>query len=98
MSYFEQLAQKINQEAVSSAAFDCKATVKLIEEVMDCVCKAGGMTSFEFEASGLLTALETFLTKSPSMARWEIEAKKKYQKDADREEIKNSEELDLQMA
>ena len=53
---------------------------------MDCICGTSGMTSFEFEASGLLTALETYLAKSPSVARWELEHKKATQK----EDIENS--------
>jgi len=53
------------------------------------------MTSFEFEKSGILEALEIFLTKAPSVALIEREALRNQDRS---EEMKHSEELILSTA
>ena len=54
-----------------------------------------GVTTFEFVQSGILQALEIFLTKSPSLALIEREALRNSTKN---EEMKHSEELILSAA
>ena len=54
-----------------------------------------GITSFEFQQSGLLKALEIFLTKSPSQAFFELQVQKQQEKD---EEMKHSEEIAISTA
>ena len=44
-----------------------------MEKLTECLTQAHGMTTFEFAQSGILQALEIFLTKAPSMALIERE-------------------------
>ena len=61
-------------------------------EFTDIITGPMGITSFEFQTSGLLQALEIFLTKSPSQADFEQKLKLQQGK---QEEMKHSQELEL---
>ena len=66
-----------------------------MDNLTDYLTHAYGMTTFEFNQSGILQALEIFLTKAPSQALIEREAIR----NADQsEEMKRSEELILSAA
>ena len=67
------MASEIVDESCSSV-FNCSKTYSLMERLTDALVQANGMTSFEFEQSGILEALEIFLTKAPSLALIEREA------------------------
>lgn len=69
---FKELAREILDEACSST-FNCQKTQTLMEKLTECLTQAHGMTTFEFAQSGILQALEIFLTKAPSMALMERE-------------------------
>ena len=70
MQQFSNLANAILDEACSSV-FDCEVTQNLMNHFTDFLTGEQGITSFEFQQSGLLKALEVFLTLSPSQAYYE---------------------------
>lgn len=75
--------------------FDCSKTQALMDNLTGLFTSKHGMTSFEFVQSGILQALEIFLTKAPSLALIEREALRNKDKN---EEMKHSEELILSAA
>ena len=77
---FKKLADLILDEACSET-FNCAATEGLMKQLTEYMMAAEGITNFEFRKSGILQALEIFLTKTTSQAIIEREA------------IKNSESL-----
>ena len=64
---FKELAQDILNEACSST-FDCQRTQLLMDRVTSALSSSHNITSFEFVQSGVLKALEIFLTMAPSQA------------------------------
>lgn len=88
------LADEILDEAASST-FDCAKTQQLMSQLTQLLVGNHGITTFEFSQSGLLLALEIFLTKSPSQALIEREV---IRNGAKREEVKHSEELIISAA
>ena len=74
MSRFTNLADALTDAACSNQ-FDCEITQNLMTEFTDIITGSMGITSFEFQTSGLLQALEVFLTKSPSQANFEQKIK-----------------------
>jgi len=88
------LADAILDEACS-AVFDCEITQNLMNQFTDFMAGQQGITSFEFQQSGLLRALEIFLTKSPSQAFFELQVQKQQEK---HEEMKHSEEIAISTA
>ena len=89
LNKFKELANDILDEACS-AIFDCQRTQALIERLTTILTSGHNVTTFEFVQSGILRALEIFLTKSPSMALIEREQIRNKDKT---EEMKHSEEL-----
>ena len=71
MAKFTNLADAI-MDAACSGVFDCEITQNLMNQFTDFMTNKQGITSFEFQQSGLLKALEIFLTKSASQAHLEV--------------------------
>lgn len=94
MDKFKLLASEILDEACSSN-FDCERAQSLISKLSEYLTDKQGITSFEFKQSGILHALEVFLTKPPSHALIERETIRNQEKN---EEMKHSEELILSAA
>ena len=94
MDKFSNLADAI-MDAACSGVFDCEITQNLMNGFTDMMTGPQGITSFEFQQSGLLKALEIFLTKSPSQAYYELQVQKQQEKD---EEMKHSEEIAMSTA
>lgn len=94
MAKFSNLADAI-MDAACSGVFDCEITQNLMNGFTDIMTGPQGITSFEFQQSGLLKALEIFLTKSPSQANYELQVQKQQEKD---EEMKHSEEIVISSA
>ena len=91
---FKELACDILEEACSTN-FDCQRVQALMERVTSALASSHSITSFEFVQSGVLKALEIFLTMAPSQALIEREAIRSKEKT---EELKHSEELILDAA
>lgn len=62
-----QLALELHKEACSKS-FNFKDTQKLMSDLKSVLTSDQGLTSFEFEDSGLLHSLQIYLTKSASQA------------------------------
>lgn len=63
-----QVAKNLVQEAMESN-FNPESTVKVIRELSEILTSELGLTSFEFEHSGLLKATRVFLTMPASHAK-----------------------------
>ena len=67
MDKFKKLAFQLLDEAINKD-FNPNKTKNLMEELAAQFTDGIGMTTFEFQNSGLLQAIEIFLTKSASQA------------------------------
>lgn len=67
MSRLKKISDSLLKEA-QDASFDPNTTDKNLMELIEILCSDLGITSFEFEHSGLLKAIRIYLTMSASQA------------------------------
>lgn len=65
MKHFESLANDFLKESMQ-ASFNEEQATSLIKRLAEILTSKYGIVTFEFQQSGLLKALEVYLTKSPS--------------------------------
>ena len=94
MHKLKELAREVLDEACSPV-FNCSKTQSLMDRLTSMLTNKHGLTTFEFVQSGILHALEVFLTCAPSQALIEREAIRNRDKT---EEMKHSEQLILSAA